>query len=379
MTDEPTARQPIRFNLHELAGSMGDFGTLLPLAIGYISVCGLPASGFLVMMGLANIAAGIVYRLPMPIEPMKALAVVAIAQHWSPSMVYASGFGMGIVWLLFALTGIISWIARVTPAPVVMGIQATLGILLATEALRLGSTSWPLALLGVAIVLVLRRNRYAPAAIVLVGLGIGIMLVRGDLASLTAPELQLPSFTTFTASQVWQTLLLAGFAQVPLTATNAVIATSSLISSYWPEETVTPRKLSLSHGIMNITAPLLGGMPMCHGSGGLVGQYFYGARTAGANFIEGAIEVVLGLFFAASIATMFAAFPKAIVGAMMFLVGIELIKFARHLRLGRDLLVLAVTVVVALLSNMAYGFIAGVAAHRLLQFFVERGQRSNAS
>ena len=92
------------FNLRELAGSMGDFGTLLPLAIGYIYACGLNPAGFLVMMGLANIVTGLVYRLPMPIEPMKVLAVIAIAQHWAPSLIYASGFAMGIVWIILALT-----------------------------------------------------------------------------------------------------------------------------------------------------------------------------------------------------------------------------------------------------------------------------------
>ena len=100
------------FNLRELAGSMGDFGTLFPLAIGYIAVCGLDPAGFLVMMGVANIVTGLVYRLPMPIEPMKVLAVVAIAQSWSPSMIYASGFGMGIVWLLFGITGLLHQFVR---------------------------------------------------------------------------------------------------------------------------------------------------------------------------------------------------------------------------------------------------------------------------
>jgi len=86
---------------------MGDFGTLLPLAIGYIVVNGLDPAGFLVMMGLANIVTGLVYRLPMPIEPMKVLAVMAIAQHWSPSMIYASGFAMGVVWLFLAATNLV--------------------------------------------------------------------------------------------------------------------------------------------------------------------------------------------------------------------------------------------------------------------------------
>ena len=115
---------------------LGDFGTLFPLAIGYIVVCGLNPAGFLVMMGLANIVTGLVYRLPMPIEPMKVLAVVAIAQHWSPSMVYASGFAMGVIWLLFAVTGLMGWIARGTPNSVIRGIQVALGVLLAVEALK---------------------------------------------------------------------------------------------------------------------------------------------------------------------------------------------------------------------------------------------------
>lgn len=73
------------FSLRELGGSLGDLGTLLPLAVGYITVCGIDPAGMLVFMGLANILTGIIYRLPMPIEPMKVLAVMAIAQAWTPT------------------------------------------------------------------------------------------------------------------------------------------------------------------------------------------------------------------------------------------------------------------------------------------------------
>jgi MFS superfamily sulfate permease-like transporter len=229
--------------------------------------------------------------------------------------------------------------------------------------------------LGVAIVLLLRRNRYAPAAIVLMALGIGLMFLNGDLGHLGQPELRLPALVDFSALEVWQTLLLAGFAQVPLTATNAVISTSKLVTQYWPDASVSPRRLSFSHAIMNLTAPWFGGMPMCHGAGGLVGQFFYGARTAGANIIEGSIEIVLGLFFAGSIAALFAAFPQGIVGAMMFLVGIELLKFVRHVHSRSDLGVLVVTASVALLTNMAYGYLLGVAAHHVLVFVRRRRSR----
>lgn len=366
------------FNLRELAGSMGDFGTLFPLAIGYIYVCGLDPAGFLVMMGLANIATGLVYRLPMPIEPMKVLAVVAIAQNWTPSMIYASGFGMGVIWLFFAVTGLVEWMANVTPPPVVRGIQAALGVLLAVEAVKLMSGGWVLGILSVSVVLLLRDNRYAPAAVVLMVLGAAVMFAEGKLQSLAAPAFSLPPVTTFTPQEVWDTLLLAGFAQVPLTITNATIATAALISTYWPDKPVTARKLSWNQGIMNTVLPFFGGMPMCHGAGGLAGQYYFGARTGGTNLIEGAIEISLGLFLSASIAGLFSSFPAAIVGAMMIMVGIELTLFAKDVRIGKDMIPLGVTLVVSLSTNMAYGFLAGIAIHRLVSRFFGNGRANPA-
>lgn len=360
------------FNLRELAGSMGDFGTLFPLAIGYIVVCGLNPVGFLVMMGLTNVVTGLVYRLPMPIEPMKVLAVMAIAQQWSPSMVYASGFAMGVVWLLFAVTGIMGWIARVTPNSVIRGIQVALGVLLAIEAFKMLSTGWGLGVLSVIVVMVLRQNRYAPAAIVLMVLGVAVMLLKGQFQEVAAPSLSLPPLTGFRLEEIWQTLLLAGFAQIPLTATNAVIATSSLIKRYWPDKSVSEKKLSLNMGIMNLILPFFGGMPMCHGAGGLAGQYYFGARTGGTNIIEGVIEISMGLFLATSIAGLFAAFPIAIIGAMMLLVGIELTKFAKDIRLDKDLVPMGATLVAALLTNMAYGFLAGLIIYYVIRFIFRK-------
>lgn len=363
------------FNLRELAGSMGDFGTLFPLAIGYIAVCGLNPAGFLVMMGLANVVTGIVYRLPMPVEPMKVLAVVAIAQHWPPSMVYASGFAMGLIWLLFGATGIMGWIARITPNSVTRGIQVALGVLLAVEAIKMLSTWWALGVVCILIVFVLRQNRYAPAAIVLMVLGVVIMLAKGQFGHVNPPGFVLPGITGFRLEEVWKTLVLAGFAQIPLTATNAVIATAALIKTYWPDRPVSERRLSWNMGIMNSILPFFGGMPLCHGAGGLAGQYYFGARTGGTNIIEGVIEIGAGLFLAGSIAGLFTYFPTAIIGAMMFLVGIELVKFAKDMRWDRDLLPMAATLAVSLAGNMAFGFLAGVTLHHLVAHVFKKRER----
>jgi MFS superfamily sulfate permease-like transporter len=257
-------------------------------------------------------------------------------------------------------------VARWTPRTVVRGIQLSLGALLAIQGVRMVSTWWVLGVAAVVLVLVLRTNRYAPAAVVLVVLGIAIMGWQGQLAGVAALAPSLPPLTGVDLRQVWPVLRDGGLAQIPLTATNAVIATSALITAYWPHRRVSERQLSLNMGLMNLILPWFGGMPLCHGAGGLAGQYYFGARTGGANLLEGLIEIALGVLFAASIASLFAAFPLAIVGAMMVLVGVELTKFTRDLRWGRQLLPVAATVAGSLALNMAVGFVAGLAVHYLV-------------
>lgn len=356
-----------RFNLQELAGATGDYGTLLPLAIGYIVVCGLDPTGFLVMMGIATIVTGIYFKLPMPIEPMKALAVFAIASSWEPSLIYASGIAMGIVWLFIGATGLMTWFARITPKSVVQGIQASLALLLAIEALKFIQGGWILVIISIIVILAFRNNKYAPAAIILLVMGIVIMFFEGTLSTIGGPQLTLPHLVNFSIDEIWTSVVDVGFAQIPLTATNAVIATAYLIKEYFPERTVSEKKIALNIGIMNITLPFFGGMPLCHGAGGLAGQYYFGARTGGANIMEGIIYIILGLFFAGSIVVLFKGFPGAIIGAMMIMVSIGLLKFTKDLKFERSVIPLVITVIVSLLANMAAGFVAGIIGHYVLK------------
>jgi MFS superfamily sulfate permease-like transporter len=359
------------FNLRELAGSMGDFGTLFPLAIGYIVVCGLDPAGLFIWMGLVNIATGLVYRLPMPVEPKKVVAVAAISQRWPAPLVYASGLGLGITWFVLALTGLMRYIVRWTPMFVVRGIQLALGIMLAWESLKMMRPAPLLGLVAVVIVLTLRENRYAPAAIVLMALGVGIVAWRGELRGTLELAVTLPPLTVPHLDDVWRAMLLAGFAQIPLSITNAVIATAALIRDYFPDKPVREERLMLNMGFMNVIPAFFGGMPLCHGAGGLAGQYYFGARTGGTNIIEGVIEISLGLFLGKSIGNLLAAFPMPLVGGMMFLVGIELGKVVVKLR-GWKLWLALLTAAVSVVSNMAVGFIVGLAAACLVRELTHR-------
>lgn len=352
---------------------MGDFGTLFPLAMGYMVVCGMDPTGILVMMGLANIATGLAFRLPMPVEPMKVIAIVAIAQGWSPGTVHATGFITGVIWVLLAVSGLIGLLARSTPREVTRGIQVALGIMLSVEALKLVSSWWLLGAVSMVVIILLRKSRFFPAALVLVLAGLAIMIADGSISGLRFQRPCLPAMLFPSFSGAWQGMVAAGFAQLGLTAANAVIATSALISRYWPDRLVSERNIALSTGLMNIASPLFGGMPMCHGSGGLAGQYAFGARTGGANIIEGVIEMCMGILQGGTITVLFMGFPEAILGAMMLVVGIKLALFVRETRPDRRAAVFLATVVVSVFTNMALGLATGLLFSVVVKRITSRG------
>ena len=359
------------FNLRELAGSMGDFGTLFPLAVGYIAVNGLDPSGLFIMLGLTNIALGLIYRLPMPLQPKKVIAITAIVQRWPPSLVYASGFGLGLIWLILSLTGLLRKLIEITPDFLVHGIQLALGITLVWQAIQWMRPSPLLGFVAIAIFLLLRENRYAPAAIVIMVLGLIIIAWQGKLPETWELAVTLPRLSIPRLSDIWQAMLLAGFAQIPLSITNAVIAPAALIRDYFPKKAVSERKLMLNMGVMNVAGSFFSGMPMCHGAGGLAGQYYFGARTGGAPILEGLIEVAIGLFLSKSIADFMAAFPMPLIAGMMLLVGIQLVKPTFKLR-GENLAFAIVTAALSVVTNMGIGFLVGLLITYLLRIVKQR-------
>jgi len=354
-----------KFNLRELAGSMGDFGTLFPLAIGYIVVCGLNPAGLLVMMGVVNIATGIIYKLPMPVEPKKAVAVYAIANHWPASMVYSCGFSLGLFWLILSVSGLMERFLRLVPGCVIRGIQVSLGIMLGLFGFSMikGITldGWGLGALSFLIIILLRENRFLPASLVLVTVGVLIPALRGDLAGKVSLGISLPSIFIPDLKEMANTFILVGIAQIPLTLTNATIATAALIKEYFPDRPVSEKRLLINQAVMNLATPFFGGMPMCHGAGGLAGQYYFGARTGGTNIIEGLIEISLGLFLSSSIVAIFSSFPQSIIGAMLIMVGVSLLKFAKDVKDWYNILPMGLTIAVSVWTkNMAIGFGSGL-------------------
>ncbi|MFP3895787.1 MAG: putative sulfate/molybdate transporter [Anaerolineales bacterium] len=372
MERDTTQYPDFEFNMRELGGSMGDFGTLFPLAVGLIAVSRLDPTALFVMMGLANILLGLVYRLPMPLEPKKVIAVTAIAQGWPAAMVTASALGLGVLWLLLVMTGLVSKLVEKIPTYLIRGIQLALGISLGMSAVEMMLPELWLGALAIVIILLLRENRYAPAAVVIMGLGVAIMLLRGELSQGLDFGIGLPRFSVPKWSDIWQAMVQAGFAQIPLSITNAVLATATLIRDLFPEKPVTERKLLFNMGVMNVVSSLFGGMPMCHGAHGLAGQYYFGARTGGASILEGLIEIILGIFLGRALLAILTAFPMPLIGGMMLMVGIRLAKVATELRRWPLYLAL-LTAAISVALNMAVGFIVGLAAAYTVRWLIRRG------
>lgn len=331
-------------------------------------ICGFEPAGLLFGIGLTNIFLALIYRIPLPVQPKKVVGSVALSQAWSVTQVLGAGFGLGVIWVALSLSQRLSDLLMKVPKPVVRGIQLGLAISLALTGAELMKPQLTLSLIFLGLGFLMLRNRYMPGSIFLVLFGFVYSIYTGslDLSSVKL-GLSFPSLHFFSLEDILYGFLYAGFAQMFLTLTNAVIATVSLVHELFPNrKDVTPKNLIMNMGIMNITTPFIGGMPLCHGAGGLVAQYMFGARTGGAILMEGLLEVGLGIFFSNSIQALFTAFPEFITGVMLLMASIELGKIAFKVE-GMNTSIVLFTALVSAVFNIAIGFCAGL----LLQYAVE--------
>ncbi|MFO7835070.1 MAG: putative sulfate/molybdate transporter [Candidatus Thorarchaeota archaeon] len=358
-----------QFSISEFAGSLGDFGTLMPFTVGYIVLCGFKPTGLMLGIGLTNILLGLIYNLPLPVQPQKVIGTVALAEKWAMRRVLGAGFAVGLIWVILSLSERLRDILERIPSSVVRGIQLGLAFSLALTAGSMMEDSLILSLAVLALGLLLLRSRYLPSAIFLMLFGFIYATVTGNLnlGQITI-GLSLPEVTLFSLGDMVYGFLYAGLAQIFLTLTNAVVSTVALIHELFPDrKDVTPRKLIANMGAIDTTTPFIGGMPLCHGTGGLAAQYLFGARTGGSMLIEGVIEISLGLFFSNSLQTIFEAFPDFIIGVMLLLTSLELGRIAFKIEKKNEIPVLLFTALISTVLNIAYGFMAGILLYLALK------------
>lgn len=379
----------LALNRDELAGAFGDLGTDLPLILALVAINGLDAPTVFLLFGTLQVLTALRYGLPMPVQPLKAMAAIMISlgPAGTPELLFGGGLVVGVTMLLLALTGAVDKLHGAIPAGVVRGIQLGLGLTLVLiafdfmqEPLGLfGPSPWEgllVGLLGIAGVLALSTQRRVPPSLVLVGAGVVLALVVGlDAGAIVGGAgLSLPALRVPAVDDVVRGGILLAIPQIPLSLANSVIATAYLVRDYFPaRRDVTPRRIALTYGAMNVTLPFLGGIPLCHGSGGMAGHHRFGGRTGGSVLLYGVLFLVLGLFFGGAIFEVVRVFPFPILGVLLFFEGFALVKLVGKVKdRPVDLTVALVVGVVAV--GVPFGFAVGLVAGTLLTYLLRRGR-----
>ena len=371
--EKPTTNS---FNRMEWAGAFGDLGTLIPFVIGYIAIVDIDPLGILLTFGVFLIASGLVYKTPFPVQPMKAIGGAAITQASliTSNMVWAAGLFTGVFWLIIGLTGAMKYIANIVSKPVLRGIVLGLGISFIIQALTMMRTDIIITVIALILTIVLFSNKRVPAMFVLLLLGVVVTFITspGLLQEIIAvrPGFRLPGFALSTLS--WRDFLTGIFIlalpQIPLTLGNSAIATAEENNRRFPDRPVRENKVAATMGIMNIISPVFGGVPVCHGAGGMASHVRFGAKTGGAVIILGSFLLLLGLFFSDSVVLILEMIPVSVLGVMLFFAGIELAMSARDV--GSDKTDFYILLFSAGFSiwNVGIGFLAGL----IMQFLVKR-------
>ncbi|MHA1549141.1 MAG: putative sulfate/molybdate transporter [Alphaproteobacteria bacterium] len=356
----------LRITRGELSGAFGDIGTDLPLITGMVLATGMNPASVLTVFGLAQIFSALIYGIPMPVQPLKAVAALAIAGEVSAMQVYGAGLGIGVSMLVLTATGWLERLRRFIPKAVIRGIQLGLGLKLGMLALTRyipaeGGTGLVLAAVSGVLVLLLLRNRRCPPALPVIGLGL-VYAFCFKLDAATWREsagFNLPQWIHLSVPDILGGYLILALPQIPLSLGNSLFATHQMAHDLFPERKVKLRTIGYSYSLYNIVVPFFGGVPVCHGSGGMAGHYAFGGRTGGSVLLYGVLLLMLGLFFGNGFEWIIHIFPLPVLGVILLVESGMLMQFVRDLAPVRfDLFVAGLTAVAAVL--LPYGFLAGM-------------------
>jgi SulP family sulfate permease len=352
----------------DVSGALADLGILVPLTAALVVVNGLDVGSVLLLAGLLVVTAGLVFRIPFPVQPLKALTALAVAQRLGPDVIHAAGLEIGIVLMLMSLTGLATLMSKLFTKPVVRALQFGVGWLLVVTAVKLvvnppavfvnspsSRTGLLLAAATVVVVVIAAWRRWYLLSIALVVAGV-IVTVLVEQPPFGGPSIDLPTFSIPPWSVFGTAFVLLVIPQIPLTYGNAVVGVSDLAREQFGERAsrVSPARVALICGLGNVASASFGGMPMCHGSSGLSAHVRMGAQTWKMNAMLGGTLITLGVFFSDQVLEMFGLLPVWVLGGFLAYAGI------RHAMLVLDLepiqigLAIAAAAVGIWTSNLAY-------------------------
>lgn len=385
-----------RFDRNELAGSLGDLGTIVPLAVALVIICHLSVTSVLMLVGFFYIFSGFYFKLPIPVQPLKVVSAIAIAspEIVTGNLIAASAVIFGSILVLLALTGLIDKIAKLFSKPIVRGIQLGLGLLLFKKGINLvlgpevffnRSGIGDMMISGVSVNLIIGiaaffitlmfiSNKRFPAALVIISGGIMAGIFMGAFDQLdfhfgpTKIQFFKPDVKDFLTA-----LYLLVIPQLPLTIGNAVIGTTDTCRTLFKDDKKTSRAtnkaFSVSMGLANIAAGWLTAMPMCHGAGGLAAHYRFGARTGGSNIMIGVVFLIIAAGFGKIGIALLTAIPNAVLGILLAFAGLELAILIRDVETRNDLFITLLTAGVGFATaNMGIAVAVGIIVNFIMKW-----------
>jgi SulP family sulfate permease len=389
-----------RFTLAEFSGALADLGVMLPLVLALISLNGMDATAAFVGIGLAYILTAFMYRLPIPVQPLKSVSALALAMGLPPVLIVTGALWNAVAFLFMGLVGLDRWVQKAFPKAVVRGIQLGLAYLLSKSAWKLVRTRnpaweggivltnwalpWSVILVaGAALTLfiLLRWKRdWAGVGVFMFGIGLASVHLRVPVPVL---KISIPTLLPLVPdwSQLWMGFWLLALPQIPLSLGNSIYATADAARQYFQAgaERVTERRLMLTMGFNDLIAAVIGGVPVCHGCGGLTAHYRLGARSGGAPLMIGTIFLALGLVGGQATMDLFALIPFPILGVLLAYIAWQHALLARDLSGWHEVITSGLVLFLAVLTdNLAIGFIAGAIFYHLWNGIVKAAPRIRA-
>lgn len=344
----------VDFGPGAITGAIGDSITVIPLVVALALLTDVSLPHVLAAFGVFQVVWGVRYGLPVSVEPMKALAALAIAGALTYAELALAGLILGALLLAIGLTGTLARVERWIGEPVIRGVQFAVGLILLETGVDLALEDPTLAVVGIAIAATAAVAGHGKASALTVAIA-GVALALGT-AGIPAPQWPgVPPVPALTEA-VTRSTADGIFAQLAMTIGNAALATSLLFSDLLDAD-VTPDELSTSMGVTNLLAIPLGGIPMCHGCDGVAGKHAFGARTGGANVVLGAGYLAAALF---ATPALLGAFPVAMLGALLAIVSLSLARNA----LDSSNVALSLGIgAVTLATNLGVAFLLGIGVH----------------
>jgi SulP family sulfate permease len=361
-----------RFDWAELAGALGDLGVLVPIAVALIVKNGLTPTAVLLPAGLLYVVAGLVYRLPVPVQPLKAFGAIAIAHGFGANDIAAGALLMGAIFVALGASGLLDWVAKVFPQPIIRGIQLSVGLLFCQLAWKLVCATpkafidhrhsvWWLGVATAAVIAaaLLLRGRNITLVFLATAAVAMVLSFHGSLrygpSALHTPHL---SWTVFSAAAVALVL-----PQFPLSFANSCLATADTARAYFGDvaaERVRPGRLAMTLGVANLFAGAISGMPVCHGAGGMTAHRSFGARSGGAPIMLGSMLIALALAVGATLTAALAGFPVPILAGLLVVAGLLHIMLLKDLRGPWNWAVAIAVGVIGFLSNLAIALVGAL-------------------